>query len=114
MVADSVLILDPRFNLWFGAMHLGLEGLQNTIFHYVSKPDKNLFPAHLLFWKYYAMTPFAGDTFDRMSAAYCSMEFMQSYLLNPRHRRHAREILKYGMAGTLLRAVGRKLGLVKK
>lgn len=111
---DGVLILDPRFNLWPASMHLGLEDLHDTIFHYVSKPDKNFFPAHLLFWKYYAMTPFAGDMFERMSAAYCATEIMQFYLLNPRHRRHARELLKYGMAGMMLRAVGRKLGLVKK
>lgn len=116
MVPDSVVLLDPSFNLWHNSLHLGLTDLRHTIFHYVSKPGKAFFPAHLLFWKYYAMSPFAGDMFERMSAAYTSssMEFVKYYATRPRHRRHAVELLKYGLAGMLLRAVGRKLGLVKK
>lgn len=115
-VPDGVLVLDERYNLWHKSMHLGLADLDNTIFHYVSKPDKKFFPAHLLFWKYYAMTPFAGDMFERMSKAYCSgaMDFVTYYALRPRHRRHARDLLKYGFGGMLLRAVGRKLGMVKE
>lgn len=101
MVPNGVMVLDDRFNLWHKSTHLGIAELKDTIFHYVSKPNRQFFPAHLLFWKYYAMTPFAGDMFERMSAAYCSMEFIRDYVTHPRHRRHARELLKYGMAGML-------------
>lgn len=116
MVPDSVLLLDKKFNLWNRALHLGLPELEDTIFHYVTKPDKAFFPAHVLFWKYYAMSPFAGDMFERMSAAYSAkdMDFMKYYVLNPRHRRHAEELLQYGFTGMIKRAIGRKLGLIKK
>jgi lipopolysaccharide biosynthesis glycosyltransferase len=114
MLPDSVLVLDESFNLWHKSLHLGIEELQGKIFHYVTKPSSAFFPAHLLFWKYYAMTPFAADMFDRVAAAYSSMDFMQAYCRHPRHRRHATELLRYGMAGMLLRALGRMLGLIKK
>lgn len=116
MVHDGVLMLDQRFNLFHKALNLGLNDLQDTIFHYLSKPDKEFFPAHLLFWKYYAMSPFADDMFERISSAYTSeaMEFVQDYASKPKHRRHARELLKYGMAGMLLRAVARMFGIIKK
>ncbi len=116
MSPHGVLVLDDRFNLWNKSLHLGISDLDNTTFHYVSKPDEAFFPAHLLFWKYYAMTPFAADMFDRMSKAYCSdgMAFVKYYSKNPRHRRHAKELLEYGIGGMLLRAAGRKLGIIKK
>lgn len=113
-VPNGVRVLeDHRFNLWHGALHMGLAELENTIFHFVSKPLEEFFPAHLLYWKYYAKTPFAGDMFERMSEAYCSrrMEFVKNYVLRPRERRHARELLQYGMGGMLLRALCRKLGI---
>jgi lipopolysaccharide biosynthesis glycosyltransferase len=115
-IPDSVLLLDERFNLWHKSLHLGIADLRDTIFHYITKPNKAFFPAHLLWWKYYAMSPFAGDMFERMDAAYgsASMDFVRQYAMHPGRRRHAADLLRYGSAGMLLRAVGRKLGLVKK
>jgi lipopolysaccharide biosynthesis glycosyltransferase len=112
-VPDGVLLMDTRFNLWHKSLNLGLPDLRDTIFHYMTKPDKVFFPAHLLWWKYYAMSPFAGDMFERMDAAYGSMEFVRQYAMHPGRRRHAADLLRYGSAGMLLRAVGRKLGLAK-
>jgi lipopolysaccharide biosynthesis glycosyltransferase len=115
---DSVLVLEENFNRFSKSFLLGIDCLQGTIFHFTTKPSKSFLPAHLLFWKYYAMTPFAADMCERISATFCSMDlvvdFMQEYCRHPRHRRHAVELLRYGMAGMLLRAVGRLLGLLKK
>ena len=65
----------------------------------------------LLFWKYYAKSPFAGDMFERMSKAYQSnsMAFVKHYLLNPRHRQHATDLLKYGVIGGVVHTIKRKL-----
>lgn len=114
-IPDSVLVVDTRFNLWMHSLHLGIDELKDTIFHYVSKPYRAFFPAHLLYWKYYSMTPFAGDMFELMDAAYHtrSMEIVKYYLINTRHRRHALELLKYGFLKMLVRAIARKLGLLK-
>lgn len=113
---QGVLLLDESFNLWHQALHLGLDELQGTIFHFISKPDREFFPAHLLFWKYYAMSPFAGDMFERMSAAYTAknMRVVRDYILNPKERRHAEDLLRHGLVGMLGRAVGRRLGLCGK
>jgi lipopolysaccharide biosynthesis glycosyltransferase len=109
MLPDGVRLLDPSFNRWSNSLHMGIEDLRDTIFHYVSKPDSALYPAHLLFWKYYAMSPFAGDMFERMAKAYGAMDFVRAYLANPRQRRHAEDLLRYGMAGMLLKTLVRRL-----
>lgn len=115
-IPQGVLLLDESFHLWHKALHLSLDELQGKIFHLVSKPDREFFPAHLLFWKYYAMSPFAGDMFERMSAAYTAknMRVVRDYILNPKERRHAEDLLRHGLAGMLGRAVGRRLGLCGK
>lgn len=107
----SVELLEERFNLWHNSLHLGPDELRNTIFHYIIKPDSAFFPAHLLFWKYYAKTPFAGDMFERMSQAYAAptMEFVQHYLLNAKRRNHSTALLRYGVLGALVQTIKRKL-----
>ena len=110
-VPHSILILDPRFNLWHGALHMSLDELENTIFHFIVEPYLAFYPAHLLFWKYYAKSPFADDMFERMSKA-CqsnSMTFVKYYLLNARHRQHATDLLKYGVIGGIVHTIKRKL-----
>lgn len=110
-VPGSVMLLNERFNLWHNALHYGLEELGDTFFHFVIKPDSAFYPAHLLFWKYYAKAPFADDMFDRMAKAYASpaMNFVQAYCANARHRNHAIALLKYGAWGALVQTIKRKL-----
>lgn len=110
-IPHGVKIIDRRFNLWRGSLHLSIEELDNTIFHYIVEPDSNLFPAHLLFWKYYAKTPFSHDMFRRMSVAFSSepMDFFQVYLRNPKHRNHAVSLLQYGFWRGLFHSIFRKI-----
>lgn len=108
---DSILFLDERFNLWHNAVHLGIHDLQNTIFHFVMKPSTAFFPAHLLFWKYYAKAPFGDDVFEKMGLAYAepTMNIVQLYLKHRRRRNHAMDFLQYGALGGLWETFKRRL-----
>lgn len=110
-IPDSLILLDQRFNCWHGCWHLSLDELNDTIFHFVLKPDTHFYPAHLLFWKYYAKTPFSSDMFERMSNAYAApaMDFVRYYCLNPAQRNHAKDLLQYGVIGGFIQTLKRKL-----
>lgn len=112
-VPNSVRIIDARFNLWKAALHLSIDELENTIFHYVAEPDHMLYPAHLLFWKYYAMSPFAGNMFERMSAAYThkDMDFVRMYLTHSKHRQHSRDLLQSGVWRCIFNTLRRRLNV---
>jgi lipopolysaccharide biosynthesis glycosyltransferase len=115
-VPEGLLALDDSFNCWNGMLGLSLAELKGRIVHYNSsgsKPDKAFFPAHLLYWLYYARTPFAGDMFARMDAAFAApgMRFLKLYVNNTKQRRHAEDLLDANISGAIVRTLRRTVGL---
>lgn len=110
-VPDGVLVLDQSFDLWHNSWGMSLHELEGKIIHYTLKPDKNFFPVHLLFWKYYAKSPFFGDMIERMDAAYSSsnMNFVRAYLRNSKRRRKAKDFMNLGFWGMLGKALKRAI-----
>lgn len=111
----GLLVLDYDFNYMIiraGTLDQGPAQLQGKIVQFISKPSEWLFPAHLLFWQYYAKSKFAGDMFERMDAACRSerMRFLINFARFPKHRRHAAALLESGFTGILRQYVRRLLG----
>lgn len=109
---NGLLRLDPSFNFMIvkaGSLNLSAKDLKGKIVQYVCKPYDVLFPAHLLFWSYYARTPFSGDLFERMDAACRTkrMQFFINYARNPRYRRGAAEFLAGGFGGMFKYYIGK-------
>ncbi len=99
----SILMLDDSFNYTLsqrGRLYEGPEQLKNKIVHYVGgKPWDILFPAQLLFWKYYLMSPWRDDIIAQMDKVFHNkrMNIFKCYVMNPRHRRHAEDLLEGGI-----------------
>lgn len=109
---EGLLLLDSGFNAFHNILHLSLDEMKGKIIQFIDiKQDGSFFPGHLVFWKYYALSPFSADMIARMDAAFQSrqMAFMQNYLLHPKRRRKASDYLESGFVGMLLKAVTRGL-----
>lgn len=112
-IPDGLLPLDESFNSFRNVLHLHLDEMEGTIIQFIStKLDALFLPGHLIYWKYYAMSPFAADMVERMDAALKSrqMAFFTNYAKYPNRRGRAADFLQYGFWGMLRRAAAKALG----
>lgn len=116
-IPNGLLLLDESFNSFRGVLDLHLDEMQGKIIQFIGakKLDEKFFPGHLVYWKYYAMSPFAGDMIERLDATLKSkpMAFLTNYARRPSLQGRANDLLAYGFWGMLWKALLRALGIKK-
>lgn len=112
----SVLYLDESFNYLVaieGRLFSSLQDFQGKIVHFVkSKPFEEFYPAHLLFWKYYARTPWKETMFSMLTAAEQPEKtaIFKAVCTHPSCYRRLYDIAELGMYGAIKKRIEKNLG----
>ncbi len=101
----NVAYLDDKFNYYFndyGRLLETLHDLQGKIIHFTKvKPFKEFFPAALIFWQYYAHTPWKNEAVDTLGALPCirEWELMRFISTTPKIKKVYMKFYKYRSMG---------------
>lgn len=113
---NGVLYLDESFNYLVaieGRLFSSLQDFQGKIVHFVkSKPFAEFYPAHLLFWKYYAQTPWKETMFSMLAAAKQPEKtaIFKAVCTHPSWYRRLYDIAELGMCGAIKKRIEKNLG----